>query len=67
MDGQITSRSTHRARGAAAFDAGFSRDSHNLNPGSAAIVDWQHGYDTAAQAWHAKQQQARVAMEVSPP
>lgn len=61
MDQSIISRDTMRARGAAAFDKGAPRDSHNMNPSAAALVDWLAGFDAAAQAWYAEQ------VETSPP
>lgn len=42
---QIVSRDYMRTKGANAFDAGKGRDDHNMNPGSAAIVEWQAGWD----------------------
>ena len=62
MDQAIISRDTIRARGAAAFNAGRSRDSHNMNPGAAALSEWLDGFDSEAKAWYAAQQ-----LEVSPP
>jgi len=56
MDEAIIPRSTIRARGAEAFNAGRSRDSHNMNWHSPALAEWLEGFDEAAQAWHAEQQ-----------
>jgi hypothetical protein len=33
-----------RERGADAFDRGLSINDHDMNPGSAAIKDWQSGW-----------------------
>lgn len=51
MMGQVVSRAMLRAKGRAAFFAGQGRDSHNMNPGSPAIVDWQDGWDRGHAAW----------------
>jgi len=59
---QIISRATIRALARAAFDRGESRDSHNMNPGATALVDWLTAYDQAAEEWHALQ-----ALKGSPP
>jgi hypothetical protein len=48
----IFSRAAMRARGAAAFGSGLGRDDHGMNPGSAAIEDWQAGWDDAAAGWN---------------
>lgn len=47
MTDQIITRTTIRAFGRSAFAAGRGRDDHNMNPGSAAIVEWQQGWDDA--------------------
>lgn len=71
MTDQIVTRASMRKRGADAFNAGRSRESHNMNWHSPALAEWLEGYDEAAQAWHRQlrqQQQARVVVaEVSPP
>jgi len=48
MTNQIVSRATIRARARAAFDGGKSRDSHGMNPGALALVDWLAEYDRCA-------------------
>jgi len=45
---QIISRDVIRALGRAAFVRGDCRDSHQMNPGAAALVDWLAAYDQAA-------------------
>jgi hypothetical protein len=67
MSDSIISRETIRARGAAAFSAGRGVDDHGMNPGAAAIKDWQFG-------WHTRRiERSRVdgnqaqQLEVSPP
>jgi len=47
MTDQIISRDLIREKGAAAFNAGRGRDEHNMNPGAAAIEEWQSGWDEA--------------------
>lgn len=44
-DHAIISRATIRNRARKAFDRGQSRDSHGMNPGAAAIFDWNEEYD----------------------
>lgn len=51
MTDQIVSRDYMRAKGRAAFEAGKRRDEHHMNPGTAAIADWQDGWDRAYAAW----------------
>ena len=51
---QIVSREEMRSRGAEAFDHGRSINDHNMNPGAAAIDDWQAG-------WRARQAAANRA------
>lgn len=41
---QIVSRDEMRSRGAEAFDDGRGIHDHNMNPGAAAIDDWQAGW-----------------------
>lgn len=48
MTDQIFSRERMRTTGRAAFAAGKGRDEHNMNPGSAAITEWQAGWDQLA-------------------
>lgn len=49
MSTPIFSRETMRARGATAFAAGAGRNDHNFNwHSTAAIADWQQGWDDAA-------------------
>lgn len=68
MDEAIIPRATIRQRGADAFNAGRSRESHNMNWHSSALAEWLAGFDQAAQAWHrSTRQQAEVVVEVSPP
>lgn len=63
MNDQIVSRATMFDRGAAAFNAGRPRDSHNMNWHSPALPDWLAGYDHAAQTWaKATNKQAIVVM-----
>lgn len=62
MDEAIIPRATIRARGAAAFNANRSRDSHNMNPGAAALAEWLEGFDEAAKAWQAAQLAARYGV-----
>ena len=63
MTDQIVSRSMIFDRGAAAFNAGRTRDSHNMNWHSPALADWVAGFDHAAQVWHkATNKQAIVVM-----
>jgi hypothetical protein len=45
MTESIISRETIRARARSAFATGQSRDSHGMNPGAAALVDWLAEYD----------------------
>lgn len=40
-----------RTKGRAAFAAGKGRDDHGMNPGSAAIAEWQDGWDRAYADW----------------
>lgn len=47
MTDQVISRALIRSKGAAAYRAGQSRDNHHMNPGSAAIEEWQAGWDEA--------------------
>ena len=60
---QIVSRAMIQAKGAADFNAGRPRDSHNMNWHSPALPDWLAGHDAAAQAWaKATNKQAIVVM-----
>lgn len=52
MTDQIVSRKMMFDRGADAFNAGRTRDSHNMNPWAPALADWLAGFDRAAQVWH---------------
>lgn len=45
---EIITREAIRAKGAAAFRAGFSRNSHGMNFDAIALADWLAGYDDAA-------------------
>ena len=56
----------HRARGADAFDQGLSIDDHGMNPGSAAIADWQAGY-REREAQMASDRLLAAAMGMTPP
>jgi hypothetical protein len=49
MTDHVISRDLIRSKGAAAYRAGQGRDEHNMNPGSAAIEDWQAGWDQEQQ------------------
>ena len=63
MTDQIVSRSMIFDRGAAAFNAGRTRDSHNMNWHSPALTDWLAGYDHAQRRWdEATSKQAVVVM-----
>lgn len=44
MTEQIIPRATWRAKGARAADAGHPIESHDLNPGSPAILDFKLGW-----------------------
>lgn len=44
----IINRDKIRAKGAAAFRAGISRNSHGMNFDANALADWLAGYDEAA-------------------
>jgi hypothetical protein len=61
MTGQIVSRDYMHAKGRAAFEAGEGRDAHNMNLGSAAIEDWQAGWDRAALLAKQVARRAKVA------
>lgn len=56
MDNQIRLRDLVQTRvtqkGRLAYFAGQSRDSHGMNPGAPAIVDFWTGYDEAASSAH---------------
>lgn len=41
-------REYFQVAGATHYHAGYDRDSHGLNPGSAGIADFHTGYDAAA-------------------
>ena len=45
MDQPIVSRDMIRACARDDFAKGVGRDEHNMNPGSAAIADWQDEWD----------------------
>jgi len=45
MDGSIISRDIIRAKARRAFEQGRGRASHDMNPGSPALVDWLDEYD----------------------
>ena len=45
MTDQIVSRDYMRTKGAEAFADGQGRNDHDMNPGSAAIAEWQAGWD----------------------
>lgn len=47
MTDHIISRALIRKKGMAAFHAGHARNGHNMNPGAAAIEEWQSGWDEA--------------------
>lgn len=51
MNEPIISREQIRERARCAFAAGKSRDEHDMNPGSAAIADWEAGWDRAYADW----------------
>lgn len=51
MDNSIVSRDHIRAKGRAAFWAGKGRNDHDMNPGAAAIRDWQDGWRRAFAEW----------------
>lgn len=60
MADAILSRALMRERGGAAFLAGQSRDSHNMNWHAVGLPDWLKGYDAAAQSHDAIQAAMRV-------
>jgi len=69
MHDSIISRDTIRTRARAAFERGAARDSHGMNPGAPALVDWLDEYDRCYALWT---QQGRRTVdsqlaEVSPP
>lgn len=47
MDQSIVPREWMRTRGHKARVEGKGRDDHGMNPGSAAIAEWQAGWDVA--------------------
>jgi len=51
MHDSIISRDTIRARARAAFARGAARDSHCMNPGAPALVDWLDEYDRCYAEW----------------
>lgn len=51
MSDPIISRDHIRAKARAAFAAGKGRDDHGMNPGAAAIADWQDAWDRAYADW----------------
>jgi len=66
MDDPIISRETIRRRGAAAFDQGLGQDDHNMNPGAAAIKDWQFGWHTRRiEKTQAERKPARQQLEAA--
>ena len=50
MDHSIVSRETIRAMARSAFERGQGRESHNMNSGAAALVDWLDEYDRCTRA-----------------
>lgn len=64
MCDQIVSRSMIFDRGAADFNAGRPRDSHNMNWHSPALPDWLAGYDHAAKVWAQATNKQAVAIMV---
>lgn len=64
MSEAIISRERLHTKGAAAFTAGKGRNDHNMNPGSAAIAEWQAGWDRFAAL--AKTGQASSASHTAP-
>lgn len=62
MSTPIFSRELMRKRGADAFAAGVGRDAHHFNwHSTAAITDWQQGWDDAAAL--AREERMREAAE----
>lgn len=62
MNESIISRETIRARARRAFFAGQPRDSHCMNPGAAALVDWLAEYDRLAdEQLHEQRRAERLA------
>jgi hypothetical protein len=51
MDDAIVSRDYWCTKGRDAFEAGRGRDDHDMNPGAAAIKEFQDGWDRAYAAW----------------
>ena len=61
-DYAIITREAIRRKGAAAFAHGRTRESHGFNPGSAAIAEFQKGYDSAANTHVATSTAQRVEL-----
>lgn len=51
MDEPIISREAIRAKARRAFTAGAGRDDHGMNPGAAAIAEWQGEWDRQYADW----------------
>lgn len=67
MDEAIVPREKIRQLGAKAFDKGRSINDHGMNPGSAAIADWQAGYrERQAEVGALRVLAAAMAMECPP-
>ena len=64
MTDQIVSRAMIFNKGAAAFNAGRPRDSHNMNPWAPALPDWLAGYDHAERLWSAATRKQAVVVMV---
>ncbi len=64
MNEPIFSRETMRARGAAAYAARKGINDHGMNPGSAAIEEWQQGWRDAAALQRIESTRTREAATV---
>lgn len=51
MDEPIISREAIRAKARADFARGAGRDEHGMNPGAAAIAEWQDEWQRQYAAW----------------
>ena len=63
-DGALVTREMIRNRARAAFMGGKSRDSHGMNPWTAAAQTWLHAYDTLASSTLSLQCTAGAARRV---
>jgi hypothetical protein len=63
MDEPIISREAIRAKARRAFARGAGRDEHGMNPGAAAIAEWQGEWGRQYAAW-AKRSRVRGNQEL---